>query len=121
MYEVEFIVSTRDGVWRFDPDTRHYSPYEPIAGMHHVKAVSVEQHTGRIAFQQPEESWWSHHVRLLRPEGSIGIADMNVYKVRWLSENSSAPAAPATPISTMATWSTLAASCVNEDKARSCI
>jgi hypothetical protein len=87
----EFIVSASDGVWRFDPDTRRYAPYEPLADLHNVKAVSVEPRTGRIAFQQPEESWWSHHVRLLAPAGSFEIRDMRVYKVRWLSDDSLQP------------------------------
>jgi len=80
------VLSTHDGVWQFDPDTGVYAPYAPLADLRDIKAVSIEAHTGRIAFQQPEERWWSHRIRLLAPEGVIDVPDMRLYKVRWLPD-----------------------------------
>ncbi|MGJ7505329.1 MULTISPECIES: DUF6528 family protein [unclassified Variovorax] len=83
----ELVLSTDDGVWQFDPDTGVYAAYAPLAGRRNIKAVSVEARTGRIAFQQPEERWWSHHIRLLAPEGAIAVPDIRLYKVRWLPDH----------------------------------
>lgn len=81
----DLLVTTDDGVWRFEPESGRYATYEPLAGLHNVKAVSVEPRSGRIAFQQPEERWWSHHIRLREPEGAVEVQDLRLYKVRWLA------------------------------------
>lgn len=77
------IVTTTDNVWRFSPDAGVFAPFAPLAGRRQVKAVSVSRRTGRIAFQQPTEQWWSHAARLAGPEGQVETPGLNLYKVRW--------------------------------------
>ena len=81
----ELIVTGENGVWRFDPSTGTYTPFEPLAGKHQLKSVSIEPGSGRIAFQQPEERWWAYRVRFSGPEGELPVKDLHVYKARWLS------------------------------------
>lgn len=81
----ELIVTGEDGVWRFDPETGRYTPFQALAERHRLKSVSIEPASGRIAYQQPDERWWSHRIRFAAPEGELSVPDLRVYKARWLS------------------------------------
>lgn len=81
----ELIVTGENGVWRFDPAAGHYTPFATLAQRHQLKSVSIDPLTGRIAYQQPDEQWWSHRIRFANPEGELLVKDLRVYKARWLS------------------------------------
>lgn len=81
------IVTTQHNVWRLDAGSRAIAPFEPLAGLVAVKAVSVERRTGRIAFQKGEAGrWWSDTIYLLGPGQKLGmilLPERRLYKVRW--------------------------------------
>jgi hypothetical protein len=81
------IVTTGRRVWRLDPETQAVVPFEPLARIASVKAVSVEARSGAIAFQKGEcGQWWSHNVYVLTRMGHLQMRTLwgrHLYKVRW--------------------------------------
>lgn len=81
------LVTTGVGVWRLDPQSLQVTPFEPLAEMVSVKAVSVEKRSGCIAFQKGQNgTWWSDTVYLLGPGQKLRmilLPQRQLYKVRW--------------------------------------
>ncbi len=78
------IVTTKDNVWRFDPDRRMFGMFVPLQGQTMIKSVSINPASGRIALVKPDEQWWAFQVHLLAPDGSISLPDLRTYKARWV-------------------------------------
>lgn len=82
----DFLVSTDDGVWTFDPDAGSFTAFAALNPKLRVKAVSMAG--GRLAWVQAEESWWAGGFTIARADGSepvwIPVEGMHLYKVRWI-------------------------------------
>ncbi|WP_230483454.1 DUF6528 family protein [Sphingomonas sp. Leaf21] len=80
-----YVVTTDDGVWRFDPDRGDFAPIPALNPRLRVKAVSVAR--GAMAWVQAEESWWAHGFTVADRDTShprrIETPGMKLYKVRW--------------------------------------
>ena len=77
------LVTTDQGVWRFDRDARRFEPAPGFPERERVKAVDVHPATGRIAWVKAEESWWAFRVRFLDPPGELPLPGRRIYKARW--------------------------------------
>jgi hypothetical protein len=79
------IVTTHEHVHVFDREKRVFSPYGPLQDHGHVKCVSVNPRTKRVAYVQAEGGeWWSPRVRFLEPAGELKLEGERIYKVRWV-------------------------------------
>ena len=79
------IVSATRDVWRFDRDTRKFSPHPQFGGLRDLKSVSVDPLTGRLAFTLAESpNWWTSRIRFRNPEGEVVRPGERLYKVRWV-------------------------------------
>lgn len=80
------LLTTNEGVHRFDIETRAFSPYEELKELRMVKSLSIHPRTGRLAYVQAEgEDWWARRVHFLNPEGTLVMEEEHLYKVRWVS------------------------------------
>ncbi|WP_322965060.1 DUF6528 family protein [Sphingomonas fuzhouensis] len=81
-----YVVTTDDGVWRFDPEEGRFTPIAALNPKLRVKAVSVAQ--GGMAWVQAEDSWWANGFTIAdRDTGNphrIETPGMKLYKVRWI-------------------------------------
>jgi len=78
-------VTTGNRVYLFDRDRREFTPHPLLGDLSHVKAVSVNHRSGRIAYIQADQGEWrSRTVRFLNPAGSLALPDLHAYKVRWM-------------------------------------
>jgi hypothetical protein len=81
-----YLVTTDDGVWRFDPDDGRFRAFAALNPLLRVKAVTMLG--DRLAWVQAEERWWAHGFTVARADGSaphhIPVDAMHLYKVRWV-------------------------------------
>lgn len=82
----DYIVTTADSVWRFDPAAGTFAAFAPLAASPRAKGVSLTKR--RMAWVQAEESWWAHGFTVAdRDGGAIKRTEtpgLHLYKVRWL-------------------------------------
>ncbi len=84
----DLAVTTGRHVYLFSRDKRAFRPHPGLADQEQVKSMSVDPGTGRTAFVQATESWWSDRLGLLSPAGRIQLPGERLYKARWLSQDS---------------------------------
>lgn len=77
------LISTRDGVWRFEPDDRRFTALPNLNPLH--RAQSVVQTDTHLVWVQAEQSWWGRGF-FVKVNGSpaqrVDTADVRMYKVR---------------------------------------
>lgn len=82
----EYMVTTDDGAWSFNPDDGSFEAIAPLNPKLRVKAVSAMG--DRIAWVQAEESWWAHGFTVMTAKGAaprrIPVEGLHLYKVRWI-------------------------------------
>lgn len=82
---VQLIVSTHEGVWRFDRDTKQFTRDPHLGDLHDVKSVVVHPSSGRVAYTQADRpEWWTSRIRFRHPDGDVHLEGERLYKVRWL-------------------------------------
>lgn len=77
----ELIITVSGGVWKFDKVKKLFDAHFLEGGG--IKSVSLSK-SNRLMFVKAEESWWSHHIRFLKPGGVISVPEINLYKARWV-------------------------------------
>lgn len=81
----ELIVSTTNGVWRFDRDRRTFAPDPDLRGVHHVKSAAIHPTSKRLAYTQADSpEWWTNRIRFRHPAGEVRLEGERLYKVRWI-------------------------------------
>ena len=81
----QLIVSTTDGVWRFDRDTRAFAPDPDLRSVDHVKSAVIHPQSGRLAYTKADSpEWWTSRIRFRHPDGEVHLEGERLYKVRWL-------------------------------------
>ncbi len=81
----QLIVSTTNGVWRFDRDARTFAPDPDLRGVGHVKSAVIHPESGRLAYTQADSpEWWTSRIRFRHPDGEVHLAGERLYKIRWL-------------------------------------
>jgi hypothetical protein len=79
-------VTTGTQALLFDKQQRRFEPHPVLGDLHHVKCISLEPRTGRIAYVRADEGegvWWTFRLRFLNPEAEIESPGQRIYKVRW--------------------------------------
>ena len=80
----QLIVSTHDGVWRFDRDSKQFARDAAIGTRHDVKSAVVHPSSGQIAFTEAEPpNWWTSNIRFAQPARDLVLEGERLYKVRW--------------------------------------
>lgn len=80
----QLVVTATDGTWRFDRDTKTFTVDADLGTLHHVKSVSIDPVTGRVAYTQADSpDWWTSRIRFLHPGGEVQLPGERLYKVRW--------------------------------------
>lgn len=77
----ELIITVSGGLWNYNKEKKTFEVHSLKKGG--VKSISLSKNN-RLMYVKAEESWWSHHIRFLNPEGSIGVPEINLYKARWV-------------------------------------
>lgn len=78
----ELLLTTTNGVWRFDLRTNTFATFEPLQGMQNVKSVNYDKDSGELVFTKGEISWWTHNIYFRNPADTLIVPDIDVYKVR---------------------------------------
>lgn len=80
-----YLVTTHDGVWRFDPDSGAFNALAPLNPALRVKAVDIDA-DGRLAWVKAEERWWAFGFSIQQDGRVVRIPTENIhlYKVRWI-------------------------------------
>ena len=81
----DYLVTTHDGAWRFDPEANAFKALEQLNPALQVKSVDVDAE-GRLAWVKAEERWWAFGFSVMQ-DGRVvrvPINDMHLYKVRWI-------------------------------------
>lgn len=77
------LVSTRDGVWNFNPDSRKFTPH---AGLNSIRrAQSIAEVGSYLAWVQAEESWWGKGFFVKFGDNQaqrVETPELKMYKVR---------------------------------------
>ncbi len=77
-------VTEHYGSWIFDLKNYQFKKITGFPDRENIKSLGQDE-SGQFIFTVPEESWWTHHVRFLRPARKIAFPGMKVYKARWVS------------------------------------
>lgn len=77
-------LTTHEGVWEFDRDTRVFRRHAELGGLAHVKSVAPHPRTGEVAYIKADvPQWWSERIEFLHPKRSARLAGERLYKARW--------------------------------------
>jgi hypothetical protein len=81
----QLIVSTTNGVWRFDREARTFAPDPDLRGVPHVKSAVIHPTNRRLAYTQADApEWWTSRIRFRHPDGEVTLEGERLYKVRWI-------------------------------------
>jgi hypothetical protein len=80
------ILTTVDGVWNFDIQKEAFSPFSPLESVSNVKSINYNEDNQRLIYTKGEISWWTHHIYCKNPDKILTIPDINLYKVRLISD-----------------------------------
>lgn len=80
-----FFVTEHTGAWQFHIDQEAFSKIDGFPDAENIKSLSLASN-GQYLMTVPEESWWTHHVTLHRPDQRLAFPGMKVYKARWYHE-----------------------------------
>jgi WD40 repeat protein len=80
-----FIVTEHTGAWRFDLGTEKFSKIPGFPDAPNIKSLNLAAN-GQYLYTIPEDSWWTYHVTLYRPEQRLAFPGMRAYKARWYRE-----------------------------------
>jgi WD40 repeat protein len=80
-----FFLTEHTGAWQFDLETETFSVIPGFPNAENIKSLNLALN-GQYLYTVPEESWWTHHVSLHRPDQRLAFPDLKVYKARWYRE-----------------------------------
>lgn len=75
-------VTEHHGAWIFNKDDHRFTKIEGFPDAENIKSLNKDD-SGQFIYTIPEQSWWTFHVRFLKPTRSIAFPNMKVYKARW--------------------------------------
>ncbi|HLP71622.1 MAG TPA: DUF6528 family protein [Bacteroidales bacterium] len=78
----KLLLSTSVNTWVFDTGNGKFAPFEPLKGVKNVKSMNYSEATGELIYTIGEISWWTHNIYCRKPDKTIIIPDINLYKVR---------------------------------------
>ncbi len=88
----ELLLSTEGGVYFFDRDRKRFRHHPVIGDLEHIKSLTVNLQSQRLAYvQASEEQWWSNQFVLLDPKTTVATPKYDLYKLRWLPDLAPAP------------------------------
>ncbi|MDR2042414.1 MAG: DUF6528 family protein [Tannerella sp.] len=76
------LVTASRGVYRFDLAQERFTPFEPLQDVPEVKSVYYDEASGHLVYTRAEESWWTHHIYLRRPDRTLTLPHLRLYKAR---------------------------------------
>jgi len=80
----QFFISVDENCFIFDCMNGKFEVFKKLAGQEKVKSIDKDSVTGRIVWHQgTKQTWWSHQIRFLDPDGEIELPEERIYKVRW--------------------------------------
>jgi len=82
----KLVLSTSNNVWLFNIDNGQFIPFEPLKGVRNIKSVNFNESTGALVYTKGETSWWTHNIYFKNPDKTLVVPDINLYKVRVVSE-----------------------------------
>lgn len=78
-------LTTHDGVWEFDRDTRLFRRHAALGHLAHVKSVAPHPTTGETAYiKAAPPNWWSERIEFLHPARTLRLPGERLYKARWV-------------------------------------
>jgi len=84
--ETRLLLTTTNGVWVFNIPEELFSPFDLLNQIRNVKSVNYNESTEELVYTKGEISWWTHNIYFRNPDKTITIPDINLYKVRVISE-----------------------------------
>lgn len=80
--DTKLLLSTSLSSWMFNTEDGSFSPFVPLEGVKNVKSMNYDESTGELVYTVGEISWWTHNIYCRKPDKTIEIADIKIYKVR---------------------------------------
>lgn len=81
----DLVVTSGKQVNLFDRDQARFRLHPQFGNQPHVKCVSTDPVSGRIAWLQAQSpNWWTDTIGLLAPPGKVIMTGERLYKARWL-------------------------------------
>lgn len=80
--DTRLLLSTSLSSWLFNTVDGSFSPFGPLEGVKNVKSMNYNESTGELVYTVGEISWWTHNIYCRKPDKTIEIADIKIYKVR---------------------------------------
>lgn len=78
----KLLLTTTKSVWLFNISDQKFSSFELLDKLDNVKSVNYNETTGELVYTRGEISWWTHHIYIKKPDKTIAIPGINLYKVR---------------------------------------
>jgi hypothetical protein len=75
-------ITEHTSAWEFSLQTEQFSQINDFPVKENIKSIGRSK-KGTLLYTEPEESWWTYHVKTINPERSFPFAGMKVYKARW--------------------------------------
>lgn len=82
----KLILTTAHGVWVFNTSDKQFQPFEMLNGENNVKSLNYNEATKEMVYTKAEISWWTHHIYCKNPDNTFTIPEINLYKVRVISD-----------------------------------
>lgn len=80
----DLVLTTDQHVYLFDRETHEFRPHPELGDKAGVKSISIQPHSGHLAFIQAEApNWWSSTLHFLPPTSELSVKPERIYKARW--------------------------------------
>lgn len=76
------LVTEHTNAWKFSLEEEKFSNIALFPTKENIKSIGFSK-KGTILYTEPEQSWWTYHVKTINPEKSFPFPNMRVYKARW--------------------------------------
>lgn len=84
--DTKLILTTTNGVWVFNTPDEQFYPFELLNQVRNVKSINYNETTKELVYTKAEISWWTHNIYCKNPDKIFTIPEINLYKVRVISE-----------------------------------
>jgi Family of unknown function (DUF6528) len=82
----KLILTTTHGVWIFNTSDEQFHSFELLDTVQNVKSLNFNENTKELVYTKAEISWWTHNIYCKNPDNIFTIPEINLYKVRVISE-----------------------------------
>jgi hypothetical protein len=84
--DTKLILTTPSEVWVFNTPDEQFYPFELLNQVKNIKSINYNETIKELVYTKAEISWWTHNIYCKNPDKIFTIPEINLYKVRVISE-----------------------------------